>query len=132
MKKLLLSFVLALACFITYAQEVYHTYQAGAATYSDEFNKWIYDKPIPVNLTFLLQQKVLLVSDQKRSAYILGESFQNEMKQDVGAFGWFAVDEDGKKCAVKILLYRTNPVRVQITVIYGHSGFYYNGSLENK
>jgi hypothetical protein len=132
MKKLLLSFVLTLAGIITYAQEVYHTYEAGAATYSDEFDKWIYDKPIPVNLTFLLQQKILIVSDQKQSTYVLGESFQNEMKQDEGAFGWYAVDEDGTKCAVKIVIHRTNPVRVQINVIYGHSGFYYNGTLENK
>jgi hypothetical protein len=132
MKKPLLSFVLTLACYITHAQEVYHTYEAGAASYSDEFDKWIYDKPIPLNLTFLLQQKVLIVNDQKRSAYVLGESFQNEMKQDVGAFGWYAVDEDGKKCAVKIILYRTTPVRLQINVIYGHSSFYYNGTFEDK
>ena len=103
MKKLLLSFVLILACFITHAQEVYHTYEAGAATYSDEFNKWIYNKPIPVNLTSLLQHKVLIVSDEKRSTYVLGESFQDEMNQAVGAFGWYAVGEDGTKCAVKII-----------------------------
>ena len=132
MKNLLLTFVLTFASFNSHAQEVYHTYEAGAATYSDEFDKWIYDKPIPVNLTFLLQQKVLIVSDQKQSTYVLGESFQNEMKQDVGAFGWYAVDEDGTKCVVKIVIYRTNPLRVQINVIYGHSCFYYMGILKNK
>jgi hypothetical protein len=132
MKKLFPSFILTFAVFITHAQEVYHTYEAGAATYSDEFDKWIYDKPIPVNLIFLLQQKVIIVSDQKRSTYVLGESFQNDVKLDVGAFGWYAVDEDGTKCAVKIVIYRTVPVRVQINIIYGHSGFYYNGTLKNK
>jgi hypothetical protein len=132
MKKLLISFVLTLAGFIIRAQEVYHTFEAGATTYSAEFDKWIYDKPIPVHLTFLLQQKILIVNDQKRSTYVLGESFQNEMKEDVGAFGWYAVDEDGTKCAVKIVIYRTQPVRMQISVIYDNSGFYYNGTLENK
>jgi hypothetical protein len=55
MKKLLLSFLLTIVSFITHAQEVYHTYEAGAITFSDEFDKWIYDKPVSVNLTFLLQ-----------------------------------------------------------------------------
>ena len=132
MKKLLISCILTLAGFITHAQEVYNTYEAGATTYSDEFNKWIYDKPIPVNLTFLLQHKVLIVSDEKRSTYVLGDTFQNDMQRDLGAFGWYAVDEDGTQCAVKIVIHRSNPVRVEIEVIYGHSGFYYNGTLETK
>jgi hypothetical protein len=132
MKKLLFSFFLTLAGFVTYAQELYHTYEAGAITYSDEFDKWIYDKPISVNLTFLLQKKVLIVSDQKESTYVLGESFQNEMKDDVGVFGWYAVDEEGTKCVVKIVIYRTNPARIKINVIYSHSGFYYNGIIESK
>jgi hypothetical protein len=132
MKKLVITFILIFSIFVTNAQEIYHTYEAGAMTYSDEFDKWIYDKPIPLNITFLLQQKILIVSDQKQSTYILGEFFQNELKQDVGAFGWYAIDEDGTKCAVKIVIHRTNPVRIQINVIYGHSGFFYNGTPENK
>jgi len=85
MKQFFFFLSFSLTCIIGRAQEVYHTYEAGAATYSDAFDKWIYDKSIPVNLTFLLQQKVLIVSDQKRSSYVLGESFQSDTKQDVGA-----------------------------------------------
>ncbi len=116
MKKLCIHFVLTFAGLFTNAQEIYYTHEAGALTYSEAFDKWIYDKPIPVNLIFLLQHKVLIVSDEKRSTYVLGETFQNDMHQDLGAFGWYAVDEDGTKCAVKILIHRSNPVRVEIDV----------------
>ena len=80
----------------------------------------------------MLQRKILIVNDQKQSTYVLGKSFQNEMKQDIGAYGWYAKDEDGMNCAVKIVIYRTAPIRMQIIIIYGHSGFYYNASFENK
>jgi len=78
MKMLLLLFVLIFTGLFTNAQEVYHTSEAGAITYSDELNKWIYDKPIPVDLTFLLQHKVLIVSDEKRSTYVLGNPFKTK------------------------------------------------------
>jgi hypothetical protein len=132
MKLLFFLFTFSLTNLISHAQEIFHVYECGISTYSDAFDKWIYDTARPVHLTFQLQQRVLIVDDRKRSTYVLGESFQTDWTEDLGALGWYAVDEDGKKCAVKLIFHRTGNIRVQINVVYGHSGFYYNGTLENK
>ena len=132
MKLLFFLYTFSLASLFSQAKEVFHAYECGISTYSDAFDKWIYDTARPIHLTFRLQQRVLIVNDRKRSAYILGERFQSDWTEDVGALGWYAEDEDGKKYAVKLIFHRTGNIRVQIDVIYGHSCFYYNATRENR
>jgi hypothetical protein len=132
MKKFILLLLLLIIRLTGISQQIFHVYECGMATYSDAFNKWIYAAPKPVVLTFLLQHKVMLVSDLTHSTYVLGELFQNVMKEDMTAFGWYAVDEEGRKCAVKIVVHRDGPLSVQIHVIYGHSCYYYNATLQSK
>jgi len=132
MKKISLSLFFILFVLISSAQEVYHAYEAGIATFSKKFDRWIYDSPRSADLTFIFQQRVLIVNDRKHSTYVLGEQFQDEKGVDTGILGWYAVDEDGKDCAVKFVFYRSGPVRMQIACIYGDSCFYYNVTRVNK
>jgi hypothetical protein len=125
MKKITLSLTLFLLCKTQWAQEVYHAYQAGVATYSQEFQKWIFEKPNHTDLTFVFQQGVMSVTDNKRSTYVLGEKIESERKANVGMLSWDAMDEEGTACIVKVLFYRFGPVRVEIVVMYGTSSYYF-------
>ena len=132
MKKTAFVFLLTISFFTTCAQEVYHAYESGEATFSEEFNRWVYSTSRPVNLTFILDRGVITINDRKGSAYILGKEFQNQSKPDRGELGWDAVDEDGTKCAVKLIFYREIPVRIEIACIYGNSCFYFNTHRANR
>jgi len=132
MKKIAFAFLLTVSFMTTCAQEVYHAYESGIATFSEEFKRWVYDTPQPSDLTFILDRGVITVNDRKGSAYILGKEFQNENKPDRGDLGWDAVDEDGTKCAVKLIFYREIPIRIQIACIYGSSCYYFNTHRVNR
>jgi hypothetical protein len=125
MKKIILSLTLFLLCKTQRAQEVYHAYQAGVATYSQEFQKWIFEKPDPTDLTFVFQQRVMSITDSKRSSYVLGAQIENERKPDIGYLDWEAQDVEGTACIVKFLFYRHGPVRVEIVVMYEMSSYYF-------
>jgi hypothetical protein len=114
------------------AQEIYRTYESGKAVFSDEFNKWICDNTVPCHLTFMLNNGVLSVNDPKGSRYVLGDEFQSQTLKTTAMVGWYAIDEDGKSCAVKLSFYKEVPVRIRIDVIYGHSSYFFNAVYGNR
>jgi hypothetical protein len=126
MKKLICALLLTATGMKSQAQEVYHAYQSGTGVYIHFLRRWIYYDPHPTDLTFILQQNVLIVNDKKASTYILGDECTNISKEKAGALGWYAVDQDGKSCVVVLFFYREGPVSVQINCIYGEDCFYYN------
>ena len=45
MKKIAFAFLLTISGMTTCAQEVYHAYEFGIATFSEEFKRWVYETP---------------------------------------------------------------------------------------
>ena len=99
MKKLLLTAVIGIVMTsYSFAQVVITSFANQSATWSDYYGEWLYKEVSKVEITFLIQNNVIIARDRANSTYTtLAVKEQNNRYTS-----WSAIDEKGRGCVVFI------------------------------
>ncbi len=119
MKKLFT--ILTFCIFISiqsFAQEVINSYANQTGTWSNYTNSWIWNQSKYVKINFLIQNNVIIASDDAQSTYTtLRISYEDE-----SSVCWDAIDEQGRSCTVILSLNRENKC---LMIMYSNLCFRY-------
>ena len=121
--------------FTSISQTVYHAYETGIASL-DSIKNWSYKTTKPVNLTITFQDKSVRLNDPNKTTYLLHKMEIMEPDQEIrDQKVWLAMDNAGTKCALSILWFRSDTIRIQIdyyTKHNNHESTFYNVTEMNK
>lgn len=100
MRKFIFIVLLLLISISTKAQVTLQSYSAARAEWSEYTNNWVWDELSPCGITFIVTENVIEADDVAQSTYYVYSEYIVEKYRNA----WRAVDEDGEKCIVGIVI----------------------------
>ena len=98
-----------LFCFTAKAQtSTCHASRVTQSKWNSEKNKWEYDEPIDIDLTFTMQGRVILVNDKANSTYTTIRQTINDSTSEPKQSAWKAIDEKNRNCLFKMYWYKNS------------------------
>lgn len=96
MKKVLLSLFLSVFLYgFSYSQTIINSFANQFGEWSDYYDTWSWENIKYANISFMLQNNVIIVNDNAKSTYTTLEL----VYEDGVTYQWDAIDERGRYCS---------------------------------
>lgn len=130
MKKLIFLILLSILTINVFSQSTSYAYKLEMGTWNIYSEKWNWQDPIDIDLTFTLSKTYVSINDKAKTYLKIIEADKNQNDDDLMSNSWICNDESGRRCVFTMMGFKKKSLIVY-SIMYNDTCFRYyikNGS----